>query len=175
MAKFKKYGIPVLAVILGLILNLILSIFLHGFVMAVVEDPFTIPGLTQVFEDQASSQILDTYQEGDSALTLLRKEDGNVFLLEFHKNLILNRYQLMDVVHIVPEAQEEHLPIKTVLRSYSVLIQNHETLTQESSQTHHLNFSNFFLLYGMNALLLLIMELVVYRTGKKYKKNRKKA
>ena len=172
MTKFKKYGVPVLVVLAGLILNLIIAILLHGYVMAPIEDPFTIEGLTEVFQDQADSQILDTLTEGDSALTLLKKQDGNVFLLEFHKNLLLNRYQVMDVVHIIPEAQEEHLPVSTVFRSYSVLIENHQSLTQETTQSHKLNFSNFFLLYGMNALLLMIVEFFVWRSGRNYRRAR---
>ena len=174
MEKFKKYGLPVLMIVIALAVDLILSILLHGYIMAVIEDPFTIEGLTEVFEDQAGSQILDTCQDGDSALVLLRKEDGNVFLLELHKNLLLPRYQLLDVVNIVPEAQEEHLPIATVLRSYSVLIQDHLTLTPETTHSHSLNFPTFFLLYGLNAVLLLLVELMVWHTGKKYRKNKKK-
>ena len=170
MASFKKYGLPVLAVIAALLLNLLISILLHGFIMAVVEDPFSIAGITQVFEDQADSQVLDTYEDGDSALTLVKKEDGNVFLLEFHKNLLLPRYQVMDVVHIQPEYQEEHLPVGTVLRSYAVEILDHQTLTPETENSSSFRFGNFFLLYGLNTLLLLGVEVLVYKTGRKRKK-----
>ena len=175
MAQFKKYGTAVLVVLILLAANLLISIFLHGYVMAAVEDPFSIEGLTKVFEDQADSQILDTLEEGDSALVLVKKADGNVFLLEFHKNLLLHRYQLLDVVHVIPEAAEEHLPVSTVFRSYSVLVENHQSLTQETTHSHKLNPGTFFLLYGMNAILLALMEFAVYKTGKKYtkKKNRK--
>ena len=173
MEKFKKYGLGVLVILLVLMLNLVISILLHGYVMAVVEDPFTIAGLTEVFEDQADSEVLDTLQDGDSALTLIKKADGNVFLLEFHKNLLLNRYQILDVVNIIPEAKEEHLPVSTVLRSYSVLIQDHQSLTMETTHSHKLNFSTFFLLYGLNAILLMLLEYAIYRTGKKYRKPRK--
>ena len=174
MAKFKKYGITALVVIAAVILNLLICIFLHSYVMAVVEDPFTVEGLTQVFEDQKNSKVLDTYEEGDSALTLIQKDDGNVFLLEFHKNLLMHRYQLLDVVHVIPEAQEEHLPVATVLRSYSVLVKDHASLIQETTDTHSFQFSIFFLLYGMNTVLLLIMEFVVWKTGRNIKKRRKK-
>ena len=174
MEKFKKYGIAALLILLLLAANLLISIILHGYVMAVVTDPFTIQGLTEVFEDQKDSKILDTCEEGDSALVLVKKADGNVFLLEFHKNLLLPRYQLLDVVHVVPEATEEHLPVSTVFRSYSVLVENHQTLTQETTQSHKLNFVNFFLLYGMNAILLSLLEFAIYKTGKKYRKNKKK-
>ena len=170
MAQFKKYGIPILIVIAVLVLNLLISILLHGYIMAVIEDPFSVDGLTQVFEDQKGSQILDTCQDGDSALTLVQKEDGTVFLLEFHKNLLLSRYQLMDVVHIQPEYQEEHLPVSTVLRRYSVEILDHQTLTPETSDSHSFQFGNFFLLYGMNALLLTAVEFLVYKTSRKRKK-----
>ena len=173
MEKLKKYGTPILIFIAVLAVNLVISILLHGFIMAVIEDPFTIEGLTEVFEDQADSEILDTAEDGDSALTLIRKADGNVFLLEFHRNLLLRRYQLLDVVNIVPEAREEHLPVSTVLRSYSVLIQDHQSLTPETVHSHKLNFSTFFLLYGLNAILLTLLEYAIYMTGKKYRKPRK--
>ena len=174
MEKFKKYGIAALVVLLLLAANLMISILLHGYVMAVIKDPFTIAGLTDIFEDQADSRILDTYEEGDSALTLIKKQDGNVFLLEFHKNLLLPRYQLLDVVHVIPEATEEHLPVSTVFRSYSVLVENHQSLTQETTHSHKLNLGTFFLLYGMNAILLALMEFAVYKTGKKYRKKKSK-
>ena len=172
MTQFKKYGIPALILIAALIVNLLLAILLHGYFMAVIQDPFTIQGLTEVFEDQADSQLLDTYADGDSALTLLKKADGNVFLLEFHKNLLLDRYQLMDVVHVVEDAREEHLPVGTVLRSYSVLVKDHKTLTNETADSHHINFSVFFLLYLLNALLLTGMEFIVWKTGKNFKKSK---
>ena len=174
MEKFKKYGIAALVILLLLAVNLVISIILHGYVMAAVEDPFSIAGLTEVFEDQKDSEILDTCEEGDSALVLVKKADGNVFLLEFHKNLLLPRYQLLDVVHVVPEATEEHLPVSTVFRSYSVLVENHQSLTQETTHSHKLNLGTFFLLYGMNAILLALMEFAVYKTGKKYKKKKSK-
>lgn len=174
MAQLKKYGIALLVVLILLAANLLISIFLHGYVMAAVEDPFSIEGLTEVFEDQADSQIMDTWEDGDSALVLVKKADGNVFLLEFHKNLLLPRYQILDVVHVIPEATEEHLPVSTVFRSYSVLVENHQTLTQETTHSHKLNFVNFFLLYGMNAILLSLMEFAVYKTGRKYKKKKSK-
>ena len=175
MKKFKKYGLPVLILVALLALNLVISILLHGYVMAVVEDPFTIEGLTEVFEDQAGSQILDTCQEGDSALVLLKKEDGNVFLLEFHKNLILDRYQILDVVHVDENMGEDAwLAAGTVLRSYPFMVKDHQQIIQQGLVKHSLQFGNFFLLYGMNAVLLLIVELIVYRTGKKYQKNKKK-
>ena len=170
MEKLKKYGIPALIAAAVLLANLLLAIVLHGYIMAPMEDPFSIEGLTEVFEDQADSQILDTLTEGDSALTLVRKSDGNVFLLEFHKNLLLPRYQILDVVHILSDAQEEHLPVSTVFRSYSVRIDDHQSLTQETTDCVHLNFSNFFLLYGLNTLLLIAVEFIVYKTGKNFKK-----
>lgn len=173
MAQFKKYSLPVLIAAAAVILNLLFAILLHGYIMAPVKDPFSIEGLTEVFEDQKNSQVLDTLVEGDSALTLLKKEDGNVFLLEFHKNLLLNRYQVLDVVHVVPEAAQEHLPVKSVFRSYSVLVDNHQSLAQETTHSHRLNFSTFFLLYGLNAVLLILTEFLVYKTGKKYRKNNK--
>ena len=170
MAKFKKYGIAALVIVAALLINFIICIFLHSYVMAVVEDPFTVEGLTQVFEDQKNSQVLDTYEEGDSALTLVKKEDGNVFLLEFHKNLLLPRYQVMDVVHVIPEAETEHLPVATVFRSYSVLVDHHETLALETTDSHNFQFTNFFLLYGLNTLLLVAVEFLVWKTGKNFKK-----
>ena len=174
MAKFKKYGIAALIIIAALLINFIICIFLHSYVMAVVEDPFTVEGLTEVFEDQAGSEILDTFRDGDSALTLLKKEDGNVFLLEFHKNLLMQRYQLLDVVHVIPEADEEHLPVRSVFRSYSVLVKDHASLTQETTNPRSFHFSTFFLLYGMNTLLLAAMEFIVWKTGRNIKKKRKK-
>ena len=173
MEKFKKIAIPTLVILAVLAINFVICILLHVYFMAVIEDPFTIEGLTEVFEDQADSTVLDTYEDGDSALVLVQKSDGNVFLLEFHRNLLLNRYQILDVVHILPEIQEEHLPIGTVLRSYSVKIQDHKSLTPETADSHKLNFSNFFLLYGMNTLLLFAVEVIIWKTGKNFRKSQK--
>ncbi len=174
MAQFKKYGIPTLVVIAALVINLFISILLHGFVMAVIEDPFSIDGLTEVFEDQANSVILDTFEDGDSAMTLLKKEDGNVFLLEFHKNLLLHRYQLLDVIHVQPENEEFQTAMNTVLRSYPLVVKDHQQIIQDGTVSHSLQFGNFFLLYGLNAVLLMIIEFMIYKTGKNIRKTKKK-
>ena len=168
MAQFKKYGVPALLIVAALAVNLLISILLHGYFMAVIEDPFTVEGLTQVFEDQADSQVLDTFSDGDSGLTLVKKADGSVFLLEFHKNILLNRYQILDVIHIPEDLQK--VPVKTVLRNYSVTVDDRQQLNVPEEIGFSLNFSNFFLLYLMNALLLTGLEYIVYKTGKNYKK-----
>ena len=173
MEKSKNYGIPTLLVIGGLILSLLISILLHGMVMAPFEDPFTIEGLSEVFEDQADSRILDTFQQGDSALTLVKKADGNVFLLQFHKNLLLNRDQLLDVLHIKPEDTGFLWEIQSVLCSYVIDVRDHQEIVMMSREIGGLQIRNFFLNYGLNTLIIMGLGYAIYRTGRNFRRKKK--
>ena len=171
METFKKYGKPALILVIGLVVCLGISILLHGFVMCIIEDPFSMESLTEVFEDQTDSVILDTLSDGDSALTLLKKADGTVFLLEFHKNLFLDRYQLLDVVHINTPAYDA--PVQTVLRAYTASVTDYAAVAQAEPVSHSLQGGMFFQLYGLNTLLLLGLGALIHHFSLKKKKAKK--
>ena len=163
MKKFN--GKTAALVIVGLILSLLVSILLHGFIMCVTDDPFSMESLVEVFPDCEGSEILDQAQVKDSAQVLLRKPDGNVFLLQFQKNALLPKYQLMDVVHI----QEDGVFSSQTIFNSQISVCNQELMgTGETS----FRFGTFFLLYGLNALLIFGMACVVRHFSFKVKKRK---
>ena len=169
MEAFKKYGKPALIVLIGLIVCLCVSILLHGFIMCVTEEPFSLDALVEIFPDCEGSEILDTLEFKDSAQTLLRKPDGTVFLLQFLKNGFLPKYQLLDVVNI-PSPEAFTASTRTVMTGFPIQVVGQQSL--DCTPAAAFQFGLFFQLYGMNALLLFGMGCIIWHFSLKNKKKK---
>ena len=167
MEAFKKYGKPALIVLVGLIVCLCVSILLHGFIMCVTEEPFSLEALVEIFPDCEGSEILDTLEFKDSAQILLKKPDGTVFLLQFQKNAFLSKYQLLDVVNI-PSPEDFTANTRTVMADFPIQVIAQQSL--DCNPVGSFQFGLFFQLYGMNALLLFGMGCIIRHFSFKNKK-----
>ena len=172
MTKFKKYGISALIVIGALLVNFLISILLHGWLLCVTDDPFDLNKLVALFPDCEGAQILDTYQQEDAALTLLEKPDGSVFLLVFQKNLLLNKYQMLGAAE-APEGFQN--AVQTVLLRCPLQVAGQRLVIDQEDVSRSVQPGSFTTSYGLNTLLLLGLEYLIYYTSFRKKKQKSKA
>lgn len=172
MKNPKKVLIIVAVLAAALAVNFLAAVFLHAGFLCVTDQPADTDALVELFPDCEGARVLDTYADADAAMTLIRKADDSVFLLVFQKNLFLKKYQLLGAAE-APDGFEN--AIKTAFLRCPFRVENQLLVIDEEAVSHSLQPGSFFTCYGLNVLLLLAMEAVIYRTGVKQKLKKKGA